>query len=368
MSPTTRPANQLRRIHITAVGGSANTVVARLGIKGDDALIALAQSRVGERFRITANAKVIFAKEKPERGGRSDDTARAREIETLLADDNVASLVTIRGGAWFTRILNKINFDVLKRRRTTIYIFGFSEMTPLIAIAGQYPKAVGVYDLGPGFLYAGMKRHARKNIHKLAAGNPERWSASKQEKYTDRWAAERYPSAFADFFSEVADVLTGVNSPRVPTGRLLTGTLPAKQKITITGGNLSLVAPMVGTPFASAFETKGKWLALEDLNVNPDNIDRYLAGLKLAGLLEQAEGIILGDFHNGETEFSQAVFNLLKYHLPSKRIPIVALANFGHIWPIAPIPIHREVTLCCQKSNRGKSRVTIQIPWNEWSR
>jgi muramoyltetrapeptide carboxypeptidase LdcA involved in peptidoglycan recycling len=93
-----------------------------------------------------------------------------------------------------------------------------------------------------------------------------------------------------------------------------------------------------------------------------------LAGLKLNGLLARAEGIILGDFHNGDTELSSAVFKMLKYHLPSKRTPIVRLDNFGHVWPIAPIPMHRQVTLRCRKSGRGKPRVTIQTPWDQWAR
>lgn len=367
MSGPTHQVKQRGRIHITAVGGSAAGVVAKLGVKDAKGLVELARSRIGNRFRVTANARMIFAKETPNKGGRSDDAARVREIETLLADDNVAALVTIRGGAWFTRILDRIDFDVLERRRTTIHIFGFSEMTPIIAIAGQYAKAVGLYDLGPGFLYNGMKRYARKNIRKLAGKRSQQMSTKTQEAYADGWAAANYPPAFAAFFNEVADILDGRGSTRVPTGRLLAGRLPASKKISITGGNLNLILPMVGSPFASAIETQGKWLAIEDVNLDVDNLDRLLAGLKLNGLLARAEGIILGDFHNGDTELSQAVFNMLKYHLSVRRIPIVALDNFGHIWPIAPLPMHREVTLCCHKSNRDKPRVTIQIPWNEWS-
>ena len=110
MHGATRQVNERRRIHITAVGGSAVGVVAKLGVEGVKGLVALAQGRVGDRFRVTASARMIFAKEAPHEGGRSDDAARAREIETLLADDGVAALVTIRGGAWFTRILNEIDF------------------------------------------------------------------------------------------------------------------------------------------------------------------------------------------------------------------------------------------------------------------
>jgi muramoyltetrapeptide carboxypeptidase LdcA involved in peptidoglycan recycling len=151
---------RVRRIHLTAVGSPARNELDRLGVRTARALVEMAQRAVGERYRVTANGRLIFTKENDERGGRSDDAERAREITRVLADDDVAALVTLRGGGWFARVLDAINWDVLNRRRRMIHLFGFSEMTPLIAIAGGYPKAVGVYDLGPGFLFGGMKRYA----------------------------------------------------------------------------------------------------------------------------------------------------------------------------------------------------------------
>ena len=177
------------------------------------------------------------------------------------------------------------------------------------------------------------------------------------------WATAEYPRAFDGFLSEVADLLDGKGSPRIPTGRLLQGSLPAQRPITITGGNLSLVQAMIGSKFARAVDPRGKWLALEDLNEAADTLDRMLAGLKLAGLFERAEGIILGDFHNHDVELSDAVFETLKYHLPRRRnLPVVRIDNFGHIYPIAPLPLHRPVTL----QRQGKIGVTISIPWNKW--
>ena len=89
-----------------------------------------------------------------------------------------------------------------------------------------------------------------------------------------------------------------------------------------------------------------------------------LASLKLAGLLDPAEGIILGDFHTPQQNLSEAVFRLLRHHLPRTwRRPIISLETFGHIYPIAPLPMHRAVTL----RRLGGSRVRIDIPWAEWA-
>ena len=165
----------------------------------------------------------------------------------------------------------------------------------------------------------------------------------------------------------MADILDGKGSPRVPQGHVLAGRLPARSTITITGGNLSLVLAMVGSKHAAAIDPRGKWLALEDLNEPADTLDRMLAGLKLAGLFERAAGIILGDFHQGDNDLSDAVYHTLRYHLPPRRpVPIIRLTNFGHIYPIAPLPLHRPVTLRRTSRRGGKTGVKIEIPWGKW--
>jgi len=352
-----RRGNYPPRIHITNVGSTGAAAIERLGPGGVDGMLDLVRGAVGDRYRVTASARMILATEDDRRGGRSDDGARAREIERALGDDDVAALVTLRGGAWFTRVLERIDFDVLRRRRRSIHIFGFSEMTTLVGIAGRYPRAVGLYDLGPAFLYSGLKRYAAEHGGRLPAGS------------TVRSVGRQYRSSFAGFFREVADVLDGVGSKRVPTGRLLAGRLLASTRIRIVGGNLSVFVSLIGSRYARAVDTRGKWLAMEDVGESAGAIDRMLATCKLAGLFERVEGVILGDFEDGDEQWSDAVLAMMKHHLPARRrVPIVALRNFGHIWPMAPLPLHREVTLCCRRMTRGKPRVTIDIPWAKWAR
>lgn len=369
-----------RRIHLTAVGSPAGAELERLAaglvppmpqktkrkrqsttILVHD-LAELAADAVGPNYRITINAALLTAREDDKNAGRDDDRARAADIQSVLADDDVAALVTIRGGAWFVRLLDRIDFSVLARRKKPIHIFGFSEMTPLVAIAGEYPQAIGLYDLGPGFLYAGVKRHVQLQIDRYARG--VELTAEQHESFAAGWALARFRAGMADFFREVRGIIEGRGCPRIPTGRLLAGRLPARRSIRIVGGNLSLVLPMMGTPFAPALDTQNKWLALEELNESPEQCDRMMAGLKHNGLFERAEGIILGDFHNDEGEFGEAAYKMLAYHLPKRRrnIPVVQIDNFGHIWPLAPLPMHREVTL----RRSGKDRLQIDIPWKRY--
>jgi muramoyltetrapeptide carboxypeptidase len=149
---------------------------------------------------------------------------------------------------------------------------------------------------------------------------------------------------------------------------LLAGSLPATRRIMITGGNLDVIVALLGSPFAGAFETQDKWLALEDVNESAGSIDRMMAALKLSGLLERVEGVILGDFRNQGTKLSETAFRILRHHLPAgRRVPIVALENLGHVYPMAPLPMHREVTLRCSGKGRGPKRVSLELPWAKWA-
>lgn len=355
-----------RRIHITAVGSSAARDVDRLSFDGFEGMVALAQKGAGDRYKVTANRQLIYARHAHKTGGRADDAQRAREVTRILADDSVAALVTIRGGAWFTRILDQIEFDVLRRRDTPIYLFGFSEMTTLINIAGTYDKAIALYDMGPGFLFAAHERWAEKHIEEIT--RTFNLPPHMRPAFAQGYGYAKYAPAFTGFFKDVVDILEGKGSSRVTTGRLLKGTLPARSTIEVVGGTLSVVLPLVGSKFASAVDTRGKWLALEDINEDVDPIDRMMAGLRLAGLFDRVEGVFLGNFHKGDQELSLKAFHILLHHLPKKRnIPVVALDTFGHIESISPLPMHRRLVLRRSGGRSSGNRFEIEVPWKSWT-
>jgi muramoyltetrapeptide carboxypeptidase LdcA involved in peptidoglycan recycling len=360
-------AMQRRRIHITGLGSSAARDVDRLSSDGFDGMLALAREGVGGRYEVTSSRRLICAKHAEATGGRDDDELRARELTSTLADDRVAALVTIRGGAWFTRILNRVNFDVLRKRRTRIYLFGFSEMTTLINIAAQHERAVALYDLGPTFLFASGQRHALRHFDALA--RHVNISEKKRKAFATGWALARFPIAFADFFRDVADIIDGKGSSRISTGRLLQGRLTARSRITIVGGTLSVVLPLLASKYAPAVDTRGKWLALEDVNEDVDPIDRMMAALQLAGLFERAAGVILGNFHKSDQELSERAFHILRHHLPPRRsVPVITLDTFGHVDGIAPLPINRPVTLRRLPGRTSSGGVVLDVPWPDWAK
>lgn len=348
------------RIHLVSVAGSTAELLRRLGDVSSAGLIEMVQRAVGDRFCVTGNETLIAQPEDDMHGGRFDDRQRAADIEEALADDEVAAVVSLRGGAWLTRILPDINFDLIERRSRPLLLMGFSELTTLVNVAGRYPQVIALYDLGPAFLYYGLKRYATRNAKTLADVTTD--DEQQLAAFAHGYAESRFRKAFLEFFRGIATLLTGGGCPRTLEGRLVAGSLEPETPAVIVGGNLTLTVSLLGTRFASAVDAAGKWLALEDFNEPPYRIDRMLAQLKLAGAFDQCAGLLLGDFHLKNDDHLPAVLELLKYHLPRDRdLPVVARCNFGHTWPMAPIPINRQVTLHTNANN-----LTLTIPWSKW--
>lgn len=314
------------RVHLIAVATSAAQRLGALGMGDVRSFRGWVARLLGERYRVTADLTCLRAKEDEYRGGRTDDVRRARDLQEALADDETAAIVALCGGAWFTRVLHRIDFGVLDHRRTSVRVFGSSEMTSLVNIVARYKRGQGIHDVMPLFI--------------LDKARPKR----------------RASQAFDAYWSDVDRMISGQGSTRPLRGELLSGTLPRRSTIRVVGGNLTLVASLLGGPFAGAVRTRGRWLALEDVNEKPERIDRMLAQLRLAGMLDAVEGLLLGDFHRGRDDLHDAVAALLRFHLPNRRIPVVGRCNFGHVWPSAPLPLNQPSEMV----RRGRD---VHIPY-----
>lgn len=339
-------------LHLAAIAGSCRSMMERLGCASARELINLVQGLVGRRFRVTGNATLIEAPEDDERGGRNDDARRAADFQRALANDRVAAVVALRGGAWLTRILPRIDFDVLPARTNRVAVFGFSELTTVINIASMYPKAVCWYDLGPAFIPAGLSRYARgqKGPSRAAGDDEQNGEAVDHEQFRDHLAA---------FFTDVVAMIEGRGSSRPMRGRLVAGKLPRTTPVTIVGGTLSVLVSLLGTPYARGVFRTGRWLALEDVNEAPHRLDRMLAHLKLAGILDRSGGLLLGDFHEGDRDRTEQVLTSLGRILAKRSaMPILVSADFGHTWPMAPLLIGRRVEL-----RRTGAQVELAVPW-----
>jgi len=102
------------------------------------------------------------------------------------------------------------------------------------------------------------------------------------------------------------------------------------------GGNLTVLAGLVGTPYLPVQEqTQGGILFLEDVNEHPYRIERMLMQLLDAGILDNQSAILLGGFSayrlydNDRGYTLESAVEAISKRLP-KNIPVLTGLPFGH--------------------------------------
>ncbi|MEM8943860.1 MAG: LD-carboxypeptidase [Planctomycetota bacterium] len=127
----------------------------------------------------------------------------------------------------------------------------------------------------------------------------------------------------------------------------------------LTGGNLSLVAALEGTPYA--VDTRDAILMLEDVREAPYRIDRMLRQLKLAGKLDHLRGAVLGQFtkssdreDNDEDDPWYLVNGVLRQYFEPLGVPVLMNYPVGHHKMNATMPLGGQVEI---NADTGELRV-----------
>ncbi|WP_198972040.1 LD-carboxypeptidase [Xylophilus sp. ASV27] len=112
------------------------------------------------------------------------------------------------------------------------------------------------------------------------------------------------------------------------------------------GGNLAMLASLVGTPYLP--DTKGGILFLEDVNESPYRVERMLTQLLHAGVLARQKAIIFGQF----TDYSltphdkgfklRSVIDWLRTQVKAR---VIDGLPFGHVPTKVLLPVGAEVSL-----------------------
>ena len=122
----------------------------------------------------------------------------------------------------------------------------------------------------------------------------------------------------------------------------------------LTGGNLSLVAALEGTPFA--LDTQDAILLLEDVGEAPYRIDRMLRQLELAGKLAGLRGAVLGQFTKTELREEDTVDDsrysangVLQQYFEPLGVPVLYNFPIGHHKKNCTLPLGGEVEIDAQR-------------------
>jgi len=114
----------------------------------------------------------------------------------------------------------------------------------------------------------------------------------------------------------------------------------------LCGGNLSLVAASLGTPWE--IDTRGKILFLEDIGEKTYRVDGMLTQLRNAGKFDDCAGIILGAWTDCPPEYPEKTLLLPEiFHqliAPCGKPALMDVAC-GHVLPTLALPLGRMCTL-----------------------
>lgn len=240
------------------------------------------------------------------------DEIRAKDINEMFADPEVDAVFCMRGGYGTPRILDRIDYEIIKEN-PKIFV-GYSDITALhVAI---YKKTGLVTFHGP------MVFELAKRFDALS------WSTL--------FGNLTNPDPVGGYISSLGNCQYTIVKGEAE-GKLI-------------GGNLSLLAALIGTPYE--VDTKDKILFIEEVEEEPYRIDRMLTQLRLAGKLQQAKGIIITECTNCEAadeEKSLTVKQVLEDILKPLGIPAYYGLKVGHTAVNLTLPIGVHVKMNAEK-------------------
>jgi muramoyltetrapeptide carboxypeptidase len=232
------------------------------------------------------------------------DEVRLNDLHAAFADSEVDAIICLRGGYGTPRLLDQIDFDLLRNNAKPF--IGYSDITALHLAISRYAGFVTFH--GP-LLNADL------------LGN-------------------RQPPTEFSFFNMLSGEVKAGSVLAHPKAYPLTTIEPGIAHGRLLGGNLSMIAATMGTPYE--IDAEGVILFIEDINEPLYRIDRLLTHLRLAGTLDKLRGVLVGDVAGVE---ATALERLLKQTFEPLQIPVLSGWRSGHCDPNLTLPMGALVSL-----------------------
>lgn len=243
------------------------------------------------------------------------DEVRAADINKMFQDKSIDGIFCLKGGYGTPRILDLLNYEEIKKN-PKVFI-GYSDITAIHVALNKICKLITFH--GP-------------------------MAASDMIGEFDNFSMESYFKAIT-----IAEPLGELSNP---PGMDIKCMVKGKATGQVIGGNLSLLAATIGTPYE--IDAKGKILFIEEISEATYRVDRMLTQLRLSGKLQECEGIIIGNFRDCLPESEDFDLTLEEvFHdiiLPLQK-PTIFNFMAGHCTPKITVPMGVEGILdadCCK--------------------
>jgi muramoyltetrapeptide carboxypeptidase len=231
------------------------------------------------------------------------DRYKLHDIHQMFGDPEVKAVFCLRGGAGATRLLDRIDYELIASNPKILV--GYSDITALSL--SVFAKTGLVNFSGPMI------------ATELCSPSPYT-----EEHFWGMLTDPGYGRELKNFAGHPVRCL----KPGTATGRMI-------------GGNLSVLSSMIGTPFLPSF--RGGLLFAEDVNEPAYRIDRMLSHLLNAGLVQKCRGLMFGQFsknpadENRDYRFDK-MFAYYADRMPGGA-PVMTGLSYGHIQELMTIPV-----------------------------
>lgn len=238
------------------------------------------------------------------------DELRAADIHRMFASPEIDGIICLRGGYGTMRLLALLDYDLI-RANPKVFV-GYSDITALHLSIGQRTGLITFHGpMAASDMSGGLSEHTGSAFFRAVAGNRPLGRIS--------------------------------NPPAAPPPVFIT---PGRAEGRLTGGNLSLLAATLGTPYE--IDTSHKIICIEEVGEAPYRIDRMLTQLLLAGKLQTAAGLVFAvcaacDGDDDEADFT--VDQVLRERLGGLNIPVLYHLYFGHTDEKVTLPLGAKAIL-----------------------
>ena len=240
--------------------------------------------------------------------GLDDD--RAADLNAAFSDPKIDAVFCLRGGYGATRILNRIDYDKIKANPKLL--LGYSDITALHLALHQRCRLTTLHSPMPTRGWNTLDPVSLKSLTDcIFSGKPQGTAPSIE--------------------GEPIEII----NPGTAEGQII-------------GGNLSLLAATLGTPYE--INAKNKIIFIEDVEERNYKLDRGLTSLALSGKFEDCAGIILGTWADCGDPETPLEDNLTLHQIFEEIIkpygkPTINNFRAGHIYPQISIPMGTNVKL-----------------------